>query len=195
MSKPEDHLILSGISEMLRSVGIDPSTPGISDTPARVLKAFREMTVGYSVDPGSILKRTFDNDMPDPDQLIVVRGIRFVSMCEHHLMPFSGVAHVAYLPQGNRVVGLSKIPRLVECFSKRMQMQERLTRQITDAIERHLEPRGAGAVIVANHSCMGCRGVRQPDAEMVTSSVTGLLRSNDSLRSEFFDLIGIRGRN
>lgn len=144
------------------------------------------MTSGYASDPAQILARRFEADV---DELVLVRGIRFTSLCEHHLLSFSGVAHVGYIPGAARtVVGLSKIPRLVECYAKRLQLQERMTRQIADAMDAHLKPRAVGVVIAARHSCMSCRGVRQPDAEMVTSAMLGMFREDPAARAEFLSL-------
>lgn len=165
---------------LLRWIGEDPSRDGLRDTPARVAKAWREMTSGYDDDPAEILARTFDESS---DELIVLRNIAFHSTCEHHLLPFHGTATVGYLP--GKVVGISKLARLVECFARRLQIQERMTRQVAEAIEEHLGARGVGVIVRAHHLCMGCRGVRQPDTEMVTSAMLGTLRSDAKSRSEF----------
>jgi GTP cyclohydrolase I len=163
----------------------DPDDPNLLDTPDRVLRAFLEMTSGYSEDPAEILARKFDVERAD--ELIVVRHVQFTSLCEHHLLPFSGEAYVGYLP-GDRVAGLSKLARLVDCFARRLQVQERMTKQIADALMEHLEARGAGVVIRAQHSCMGCRGVRKSTADMVTSAILGRLREDVSARTEFLSL-------
>ncbi len=168
------------IITLLRYVGEDPDRDGLRHTPARVAKAWREMTAGYADDPAEILSRTFDEAS---DEMIVLRGIAFHSTCEHHLLPFFGEATVGYLP--GKVVGISKLARLVECFARRLQIQERMTRQIAEAVEEHLGARGTGVIIRAHHLCMGCRGVRQQDTEMVTSAMLGILRSDATLRSEF----------
>lgn len=168
---------------LLRFIGEDPSREGLADTPARVVRAWREMTAGYREDPGEILSRTFDESS---DELIILRGISFYSTCEHHLLPFYGEACVGYLP--GKVVGISKLARLVNCFAHRLQVQERMTRQIAAAIETHLDARGVGVVLRAHHLCMGCRGVRQQDTDMVTSSMLGTLRSDATSRSEFLRL-------
>lgn len=182
-----------GIARLLELIGENPDREGLRDTPARVVRAFREMTSGYAEDPAEILARTFGGQESDEpvryDELVMLRGIHFTSLCEHHLLPFVGAAHVGYLP-GEAVVGLSKLARLVECFARRLQMQERLTQQIAQAIMQHLGARGAGVVIVAHHSCMGCRGVRKQEAEMVTSSMLGFFREDRAARSELVSLLG-----
>src|SRR4051812_14024479 len=171
------------VTTILRFIGEDPSRDGLLDTPARVLKAWREMTSGYADDPAEILSRTFEESS---DEMVVLRGISFYSTCEHHMLPFYGTASVGYLP--GRVVGISKLARLVSCFARRLQIQERMTRQIAEAVEEHLDARGVGVVIRAHHLCMGCRGVRQEETEMVTSSMLGTLRSDATSRAEFFRL-------
>jgi len=171
------------VATLLRFIGEEPERDGLRDTPARVVKAWREMTAGYAEDPAEILARTFDESS---DELVILRGISFYSTCEHHLLPFYGQAVVGYLP--GKVVGISKLARLVECFAKRLQVQERMTRQIAEAVEAHLEARGVGVVLRAHHLCMGCRGVRQEETEMVTSSMLGTLRTDATSRAEFLKL-------
>ena len=143
------------IVTLLRWIGEDPDRDGLRETPTRVAKAWREMTSGYAEDPAEIRSRTFEESS---DEMIVLRGIGFHSTCEHHLLPFYGEAAVGYLP--GKVVGISKLARLVDCFGRRLQIQERMTRQIAEAIEEHLDARGVGVIIRAHHLCMGCRGVR-----------------------------------
>jgi len=143
------------------------------------------MTSGYNDDPAEILSRTFEESS---DEMVVLRGISFHSTCEHHLLPFYGEASVGYLP--GKVVGISKLARLVDSYARRLQIQERLTRQVADAIEQHLEARGVGVIVRAHHLCMGCRGVRQQGTEMVTSSMLGTLRSDAMARAEFLRLVG-----
>ena len=171
------------VTTLLRFIGEEPERDGLRDTPSRVVKAWREMTSGYAEDPAEILSRTFDESS---DEMVILRGISFYSTCEHHLLPFYGEAVVGYLP--GKVVGISKLARLVECFAKRLQVQERMTRQIADAVEKHLEARGVGVVLRAHHLCMGCRGVRQEETEMVTSSMLGTLRTDATSRAEFLRL-------
>lgn len=175
------------VAYLLTLLGEDPEREGLAATPSRVVRAFEEMLAGNDQQPAEILTTTFDEPC---DEIVLVTGIRFTSLCEHHLLPFVGTAAVGYLPD-KRVVGLSKLPRLVECFARRLQVQERLTRQIAEAISVHLEPLGVGVIIRAHHSCMGCRGVRQQDAEMVTSSMLGAFRENATLRAEFLSLLKI----
>lgn len=172
---------------LLRFIGEDPNRDGLFDTPERVVKAWREMTSGYDEDPAEILARTFEESS---DELIVLRGISFYSTCEHHLLPFYGEASVGYLP--GKVVGVSKLARLVSCFARRLQIQERMTLQIAEAIEKHLDARGVAVILTAHHLCMGCRGVRQPDTQMVTSAMLGTLRDDPSSRSEFLQLCKLR---
>lgn len=181
VSHPTDAVV-----RLLSYIGEDPSRPGLVDTPDRVLRALTEMTLGYELDPAQILERQF----PDAyDEMVVVRGIEFYSMCEHHMLGFNGTATVAYIPTpGRGVVGLSKLARLVDAFAQRLQVQERLTMQIADAINEHLTPQGVGVVLTARHSCMGCRGVKKPTAEMVTSALRGIMRWNPEARAEFLQL-------
>lgn len=183
---------LEGVRSMLRLVGEDPDRPGLADTPARVLKAFRELAGGTEQTVAAILARTFD-DVGDVDEVVAVGPIAFVSMCEHHLLPFTGTAWVAYKPEDDRtVVGLSKLARLVEHVARRPQVQERMTSQITHALTEHLSP-NAACVVRAHHSCMGLRGVRASTAQMVTSSLRGLFREDARARAEFLALTGAAG--
>lgn len=172
------------ISHLLRYLGVDPDSPGLKETPRRVVAALEEMTVGYKEDPKVLLSTVFDEDY---DEIVILKDIPFVSLCEHHLLVFSGTADVGYLP-GGKVVGLSKLARLVDCFARRLQVQERLTKQIAEAIQEHLGAKGVGAVIRASHSCMACRGVRKPGATMITSAMLGVFRENPAARAEFLDL-------
>ncbi|MDQ3283283.1 MAG: GTP cyclohydrolase I FolE [Acidobacteriota bacterium] len=171
------------VRTLLRYVGEDVTRDGLLDTPQRVARAWRELTSGYDEEPATILGRTFAEEC---DELVVLRGIAFYSTCEHHLLPFYGEATVGYLP--GRVVGISKLARLVSCFARRLQIQERFTSQVADAIEEHLEARGVGVVLEAHHLCMGCRGVRQPETAMLTSAMRGVLRTDAIARSEFLRL-------
>jgi GTP cyclohydrolase I len=175
----------NAVRVLLSWIGEDVTREGLRDTPRRVAKAFREMTAGLHMNPAEVLGTVFQETS---DQMVVVRGIRFSSMCEHHLLPFTGTAAVGYIPKG-RVIGLSKIPRLVEVFAKRPQVQERMTNQIAESLMEHLQPNGVGVIVKAHHSCMGCRGVRQPDAEMVTSCLLGCLRQDGAARSELLGLL------
>lgn len=171
------------VARLLEHIGLDPTSEAIVDTPARVVKALTEMTAGYGQDPGAILK-TFPSDS---DELVIVRGIPFASMCEHHMLPFTGVAHVAYLPSG-QVAGLSKIPRLVQCYARRLQMQERMTGEIADALEQHLRARAVAVVVASTHTCCALRGIKSPN-EMVTSAMRGAFKTDASARSEVLMLM------
>jgi GTP cyclohydrolase I len=165
---------------------LDSTSGALKDTPQRFIKAFFEMTSGYAEQAKDILGTVFDCQS---DELVIVKDVSFVSLCEHHLMPFSGVAHLGYIPKGSKVVGLSKLARLVDCFAKRLQLQERLTVEIASAINDYLQPAGVGVVIEASHACMSCRGVMKADARMVTSSMLGCLRDEQEARAEFLSLI------
>jgi len=189
MTPPSDyptHLI----EDLLKWMGEDPKRQGLRETPMRVLRAWREMTQGYHETPERILSREFT--LPyNQDQVIACTWIDFHSTCEHHLLPFSGVAHVGYLPKEHhgRVVGLSKLARLVDCFARRLQIQERLTCQIADTLNQVLQPRGVAVIIQAQHLCMVCRGVRKHESVMVTSAMHGVFREEGPARSEFMRLI------
>ncbi|MCP4201850.1 MAG: GTP cyclohydrolase I FolE [bacterium] len=168
------------IREVMLELGLDVDSDGLKDTPDRVVRMLHEMTEGYLSEPGDILKKQFEADY---DEMVVVKDVPVGSLCEHHLLPFHGVAHVGYLPQG-KVVGLSKIPRLVRCLSQRLQIQERLTREIALAIEEGLAPGGVGVVIRAMHTCMHMRGIRS-EGDMVTSCMLGSFRTEPETRGEF----------
>lgn len=173
---------------LLRWIGEDPQREGLSETPHRVVKAFQEHFKGYLVDPADILRKTFD-EVEGYDEMVVLRDISFESHCEHHLAPIIGRAHVAYLPV-RRVVGISKLARLVEAFAKRLQIQERMTAQIADAIAEVLQPRGVGVVVEATHHCMTTRGIHKPGSLMVTSRLLGEFRTNPETRREFLAIVG-----
>jgi len=185
------------VVRLLQYIGEDPNRDGLKDTPKRVLKAWKELTVGYSQDPGDILEKSFE--IHRYDQVIACSWIEFYSMCEHHMLPFSGYAHVGYLPaEGDvnnvpksmpKVVGLSKLARLVECYARRLQVQERMTEDIAHSLEEHLKPRGVAVVIQAKHLCMACRGVEKHKSVMVTSAMRGVFRDIGPARAEFFQLI------
>jgi GTP cyclohydrolase I len=166
--------------------GSTANREGLTDTPARAARAWAELTAGYNIDPASLFT-TFEAD--GYDQLVMVTPIPFYSLCEHHLLPFHGRAHVGYLPH-DRIVGLSKLARLVDCFSRRLQVQERLTEQIADAIDTHLNPLGTIVVIEAEHLCMAMRGARTPGASTKTSALRGAMLDNPAARAEAFSLIG-----
>jgi len=170
---------------LLRLMGEDPGREGLRRTPLRVKHSLAFLTSGYRQEPAKILNRSF---AVRQDEMVIVKDIDFYSLCEHHLLPFFGKCHVAYMPD-KRIVGLSKIPRLVDCFAHRLQVQERLTTQIAEAINEHVKPTGVACVIEANHLCMMMRGVQKQNARAVTSSMLGVFRSSDKTRSEFLTLI------
>jgi GTP cyclohydrolase I len=178
------------IRELLLACGEDPERDGLKETPARVARAYHEMFAGLYTEPDSVLDRTFDESH---EELVLVTDIPMYSSCEHHLVPFHGVAHVGYIPNaGGKVTGLSKLARLVDLYAKRPQVQERLTSQVADAIVRKLEPRGVIVVIEAEHLCMAMRGIRKPGARTTTSAVRGQLKNSASSRAEALDLIRAR---
>ncbi len=176
----------TNVTRIIEALGEDPNRDGLKDTPARVMKSLMEMTRGAQEDPEAILSRQFKVEY---DEMIVVRSIPFWSLCEHHMMPFYGEATIGYLPEprAGKVVGLSKIPRLVNCFSKRLQIQERMTTQIAEAMDDALKPMGVGVIVKARHTCMTMRGVRAP-GELVTSKLIGAFKKNPTVRSEFLQL-------
>ncbi|NMO89111.1 GTP cyclohydrolase I FolE [Actinomycetospora sp. TBRC 11914] len=179
--------IEAAVREILIGIGEDPDREGLHDTPARVARAYRELFAGLGADPDEVLQRTFSENH---DELVLVRDIPMFSMCEHHLLPFHGVAHVAYLPgPDGRVTGLSKLARLVDLYARRPQVQERLTTQVADALDRALDARGVIVVIDAEHQCMSARGVRKPGSRTTTSAVRGILKSSASTRAEALGLI------
>lgn len=173
------------VRELLAAVGEDPNREGLLETPGRVARMYAELFSGLHLDPGRHLKKTFTEQY---DELVLIRDITFNSMCEHHLLPFIGVAHVGYLPRG-KVVGLSKLARVVEEVSKRPQVQERMTQTICELIQTELDPKGVIVVIEASHSCMTIRGIRKPGSLTITSAVRGLFKTNTSSRAEVLALI------
>jgi GTP cyclohydrolase I len=175
---------------LLQFIGEDVTREGLRETPARFLKAWREWTQGYSVNPKDVLK-SFADGAENVDEMVVVRDIKFYSHCEHHLAPFFGVVHVGYVPNG-RIVGLSKIPRLVQAFARRLQVQERMTNQIADALTEELKPKGVGVVIQARHLCMESRGINLEGSQTTTSAVRGVFFDKQPAREEFFALINRR---
>jgi GTP cyclohydrolase I len=180
------------VRELLLACGEDPDRDGLRETPARVARAYREMFAGLYSDPDSVLDKTFDESH---DELVLITDIPMFSVCEHHLVPFHGVAHVGYIPnEQGKVTGLSKLARLVDLYAKRPQVQERMTSQIADALMRKLEPRGVIVVIEAEHLCMAMRGIRKPGARTTTSAVRGVLKTSASSRAEALDLINGRSR-
>lgn len=175
------------VRTLLAEIGEDPLRDGLAGTPERVRRMYAELTAGYQTDPDRLINGAcFDVDY---DEMVVVRDIEFFSLCEHHLLPFYGRAHVGYLPRG-RVIGLSKIPRIVDMYAQRLQVQERLTVQIADFLMERLEPKGVGCVVEASHLCTMMRGVRKQQATMVTSSMLGRFRQDPKTRGEFLTFIG-----
>ena len=177
----------AAVSTLLRWAGDNPERDGLLETPSRVTKAFEEYFKGYADDPEAILHKTFE-ETEGYDEMIVLRGIRFESHCEHHLAPIIGHAWVAYVPNG-RVVGISKLARVVEAYAKRLQIQEKMTAQIANVINDVLKPQGVGVVIKAEHHCMTTRGVMKPGTDLVTSRMLGIFRDSDITRQEFLSMI------
>jgi GTP cyclohydrolase I len=174
------------VRTLLRWAGDDPDREGLLDTPGRVARSYRELFAGYDTDPRKYLERTFE-EVGGYDQLVVLKDIRVVSCCEHHMLPVIGKAHVAYLPR-DRVVGISKLSRVVNGFARRLQIQEKLTAEIANAIQEVLNPHGVGVVIEAEHSCMTLRGVNTPGSSLVTSTLLGVVRDDPRTREEFLRL-------
>ena len=178
----------AAIRTLLRWAGDDPAREGLVDTPARVARAYEEFFAGYAIDPVALLERTFE-ETDGYDEIVLLRDIRLESHCEHHMVPIIGRAHVAYLPH-HRVVGISKLARVVEAYAKRLQIQEKLTAQIANTIQQVLEPRGVAVVIEAAHQCMTTRGVHKPGVTMVTSRMLGAFRDDSTTRREVLAMIG-----
>jgi GTP cyclohydrolase I len=178
------------VRAMLRYLGEDAEREGLRETPARVVRAWGEHFSGYQQDPAEYLAKTFE-EVDGYDQLVLVSDIELFSHCEHHMVPFVGKAHVAYIPDG-RVVGLSKVARVVDVFAKRLQVQEKLTKQISDAIETHLKPQGVAVILQCQHFCMCYRGVKKPGSWTTTSNLHGIFLKNAASRMELFTLIGLK---
>jgi len=178
----------AAVRTLLRWIGEDPDRPGLRATPGRVASAYEEWFGGYGQDPAEVLRTTFD-ETGGYDEVVLLRDVAFVSHCEHHLAPIVGRAHVAYLPD-RRVVGISKLARVVDVFARRLQVQERMTAEIADAVQEVLEPRGVAVVVEATHHCMTTRGVDKPGSLMVTSRLTGMFRDDPSVKREVLALIG-----
>jgi GTP cyclohydrolase I len=178
----------AAVRTLLRWIGEDPKREGLVETPARVARAFEEWFAGYADDPEDLLRRTFE-ETDGYDEMVVLRDVRFESFCEHHLAPIIGTAHIGYLPN-RRVIGISKLARVVEAYAKRLQIQEKLTAQVANAIHAVLKPLGVGVVITATHQCMTTRGVHQTGVSMVTSRMLGTFRTDATTRREFLAMIG-----
>lgn len=182
-SRPSRAEVEAAVRTIIRWTGDDPDREGLQDTPARVTRAFEEYFGGYAQDPVEFLARTFE-EVGGYDEMILLRGIRFESHCEHHMAPVIGQAWVGYVPNG-RVVGISKLARVVDVFARRLQVQEKLTAQIADTIEDILKPKGVALVVKASHHCMTTRGVHKPDTDLVTSRMIGCFKDNAQMRQEF----------
>ena len=178
--------IQKSVLEIIKAVGEDPDREGLINTPQRVSRMYAELLSGYSADPEKLINGALFNI--NYDEMVLVRDIEFYSLCEHHMLPFLGRAHVAYLPKG-KVIGLSKIPRIVDMYARRLQVQERMTRQIADFLQQTLEPQGVAVVVEAMHMCSMMRGVKKHDARMTTSAMQGAFRANLATRQEFLDNI------
>jgi GTP cyclohydrolase I len=186
--RPSRADVEAAVRTMIRWAGDDPHRDGLAETPSRVARAFEEFFAGYAQDPAQILQKTFE-EIAGYDEMIALRGIPFESHCEHHLAPIIGKAHVAYLP-AQRVVGISKLARLVELYAKRLQIQEKMTAQIANTLEEVLKPKGVAVIIEAAHQCMTTRGVHKPGVGMVTSRMLGAFRTDPTTRREFLAIVG-----
>ena len=183
---PVDHArIRKAVREILLAVGEDPDREGLQETPDRVARMYAEIFAGLHLDPAVHMRKTFTQKH---DEMVLVTDIEFASMCEHHLLPFTGKAHIGYLPDG-KIVGLSKLARVVEVVARRPQVQERMTEQVADLIMNELHPRGVGVIVEASHSCMTIRGVRKPGTTMRTSALRGIFKTNHATRAEFIALV------
>ncbi|MFQ6616404.1 MAG: GTP cyclohydrolase I FolE [Fidelibacterota bacterium] len=190
MNKDNEIRIQELTAELLKEIGEDPSREGLVRTPERVARAWEYFIRGYQQTPDEVVgDALFDEDV---DEIVVVKDIDFFSLCEHHLLPFKGVVHVGYLP-GKKIIGLSKIPRIIIIYARRLQVQERMTQQIADAIEQVLNPRGVAVIVEAEHLCMQMRGVEKKASFMITSAIRGVFRENQKTREEFLSIIRRRG--
>ena len=187
-NKPTKEEAKEAVKTLIKWAGDDPTREGLLETPNRVAKSYQDFFSGYDEDPREILSKKF-REVEGYDEMIVLKDIRLESHCEHHMVPFIGKAHVGYLPN-NKIVGLSKLARVVELFSKRLQIQEKLTAQIANTIDEILKPKGVGVIIEASHLCIATRGVRKETSRMVTSRMLGLFRDNSDTRREFLNIIG-----
>lgn len=190
-NRPSREEAEKAVHTLIRWAGDDPAREGLLDTPSRVVRSFEEFFAGYHADPAELLKRTFD-ETDGYDEMVVLRDIRFESHCGHHLVPIIGKAHIGYLPN-KRVVGISKLARVLEAYAKRLQIQEKMTSQIANTIQDVLQPKGVAVVIEAAHQCMTTRGVHKPGVAMMTSTMLGVFRSDEKTRREFLAMIGKAG--
>ena len=191
--RPSRAEVEQAVSTLIRWAGDDPDREGLIETPARVTRAYEQWFAGYGEDPEEFLQRTFE-EVAGYDEMVLLRDIRFVSHCEHHMAPIIGRPHIGYLPH-RRVVGISKLARLVEVYAKRLQIQERITAQIANTLERVLRPQGVAVVVEGTHGCMTSRGVHQREATMVTSHMLGVFRNHPETRQEFLSAIDLRGND
>tara|TARA_B100000965_G_scaffold52691_1_gene39292 strand:+ start:1356 stop:1934 length:579 start_codon:yes stop_codon:yes gene_type:complete len=189
MSKPTEKEIHEAVRKLLLWAGDDPDREGLVGTPDRVARAYKEFFAGYEQDPEEILRTTFE-EVEGYDEMVLVKDIGVESHCEHHMVPIIGRAHIAYIPN-NRVVGISKLARVVDIFAKRLQIQEKMTAQIANAIENVLKPKGIAVVIDASHQCMTTRGVNKPESSTVTSAMRGVFKDNPRTRNEFLNFINL----
>lgn len=187
IARPSPEEAREAVRTLIRWAGDDPSREGLMDTPQRVIDAYREFYSGYDEDPDAILAKTFE-EVAGYDDVVLLRNMRFESHCEHHMVPIIGMAHIAYLPD-KKVVGISKIARLLDVFAKRLQTQELMTQQIADVIERVLEPRGVAVIIDANHECMSTRGVHKTDSSTLTTQMRGIFSTDANARAEVMRLV------
>lgn len=179
------NLAKGAVEDLLEYIGEDLERPGLKETPLRVIQSYKELFSGYHQDPAHILKM-----FQEPcDEMVILKDIEMVSCCEHHMLPFIGNAHIAYIPQNNQVVGISKLARLLEVYARRLQIQERICQQVVDALMKHVEPRGAACVIEASHLCISCRGVGKQNSKMITSCLKGVFLTDAAARSEFLSRI------
>jgi GTP cyclohydrolase I len=191
IARPSRADVEEAVRTLIRWAGDEPEREGLDGTPARVVRAYEEWFAGYGEDPAELLRRTFE-EAGGYDEIVLLRDIRFESHCEHHMAPIIGRAHIGYLPR-NRVVGISKLARLVEVYAKRLQIQERMTAEIANTIDRVLNPHGVAVVIEGTHTCMTTRGVHKSQATMVTSRMLGVFRDHPETRQEFLSAIDLRG--
>jgi GTP cyclohydrolase I len=190
MSKPSEEQVLKAVKTLIEWAGDDPTREGLVETPKRVLKAYNEFFSGYEMDPEDILEKTFE-EVEGYDEMVIVKDIRVESHCEHHMVPIIGKAHIGYIPD-KRVVGISKLARLVDVYAKRLQTQETMTAQIGQSIEKVLKPRGVAVVVDAAHQCMTTRGVHKMNSSTVTSCMKGIFRDKETTRSEFLNLVALK---
>ena len=189
MSKPSEEQVLKAVKTLIEWAGDDPTREGLVETPQRVLKAYNEFFSGYEMNPEEILEKTFE-EVEGYDEMVIVKDIRVESHCEHHMVPIIGKAHIGYIPN-KRVVGISKLARVVDVYAKRLQTQETMTAQIGNSIEKVLKPRGVAVIVDAAHQCMTTRGVHKMNSSTVTSCMKGIFRDKETTRSEFLNLVAL----